>query len=122
VVVAATVVLASAACKDSTDPAPSLVGTWDLIGFSDGGISGTTTGTIVFRTNGTFSANGTVTFPGEPTDQLLVDGTYSQSDFTVTLTSAMESAQWSMTVDDDEITLTEIGGQATSVIKLRRQT
>jgi hypothetical protein len=57
----------------------TLVGSWDLIGFTDAGVPDTTSGTAVFRPDGTFEVDGTVTFPGEPPDPILVDGTYHQS-------------------------------------------
>ena len=51
-----------------------------------GWTAGTTTGTFVFRADGTFSANGTVTYPGEATDNIDVDGTYQQTGSSLVLT------------------------------------
>jgi hypothetical protein len=43
-----------AACgSDSTAPGPELVGTWDLVGFTDSGVAAVTTGTWIFRSDGT---------------------------------------------------------------------
>ena len=106
--VAALLVLLSAACgKDTTAPATSVVGTWHLVGFSDMGVAAVTTGTWVFRADRTFSVNGTTTFPGEPTDSLLMDGTYLQNGNSVALTIATQTSSWTLTVSGTEITLTE---------------
>ena len=114
--------LLSGACGDSsTEPDPSLVGTWDLIGFSDDGIEAATTGTWIFRADGTFSVDGTVTFPGEPPDPLDVDGEYAVDGDTVTLTSGLSSSDWTLTSSGDEITLTEDEPAPANTITLKRQ-
>ena len=63
--------LGVASCNGGTsESGPSLIGTWDLIGFTDAGVAAATTGTAVFRADGTFSIDGTITFPGEPTEAM----------------------------------------------------
>lgn len=119
--VAAVVALLAAACgKDSTAPSTSLVGTWDLIGFTDMGVAAVTSGTWVFRSDHTFSVNGTITFPGEPTDPLVVDGTYVQSGNRVALTIAAQTGNWTLTASGNEVTLTENEPAPANTITLRR--
>jgi hypothetical protein len=108
--------------KDSTSPAISLVGSWDFIGFSDAGVAATTTGTWVFGSDGTFSVAGTVTFPGEPTDSIVVAGTYTQSGNSVTLSVAGAPAtSWTLTASGDQVTLTENEPPPANTVTLRRQ-
>jgi hypothetical protein len=74
---AAMLVLVVSACgDDGTGPAASLVGTWNIVGFSDMGVNAATTGTWVFRADGTFAAKGTVAFPGAPGEAVILAGTY----------------------------------------------
>jgi hypothetical protein len=112
--------LLGAACADSTAPGTSLVGTWDLVGFTDMGIAAATTGTSEFRADGTFEVNGTITFPGEPTESLLIDGTYVQSGSTVVLTIGAQDGHWTLTGSGNEITLTENEPPPANSITLRR--
>jgi hypothetical protein len=114
--------LASACATDSTGPGTSLVATWDLIGFTEMGAAAATTGSWTFRADSTFSVDGTVTFPGEPTDSLVVDGTYVQSGTSVVLTTAGQTGNWTLTASGDEITLTENGPPPANTIRLRRRT
>lgn len=119
--VAALVALLAAACgKDNTAPSPSLVGTWDLIGFTDMGVAAVTTGTWVFRTDSTFSVIGSTTFPGEPTDSLVLDGTYVQSGNNVVLTIGVETGSWTITASGDQVTLTEVEPPPANTITLKR--
>jgi hypothetical protein len=112
--------LGAACATDSTAPSPSLVGTWDLIGFTDMGAAAVTTGTWEFRADGTFSVNGTITFPGEPTESLVAVGTYSQSGNAVGLTIGAETGNWTLTASGNEVTLTENEPPPANTITLRR--
>lgn len=110
-----------AACgDDSTAPSPSLIGRWDLIGFSDMGISAVTTGTGEFRADGTFDFNGTITFPGEPTESLVIAGSYVQSGTAVVLTIGDQTGDWTLTSSGNEVTLTENEPPPANTITLRR--
>jgi len=116
------VALLAAACgKDSSGPSTSLVGTWDLVGFTDMGVNAVTTGTCIFRPDGTFSINGTVTFPGEPTDPLVMDGTYLQNGNSVALTIAAQTGNWTISASGAELALTEIEPPPANTITLRRR-
>jgi hypothetical protein len=118
--VGAVVALLAACGKDSTAPSASLVGTWDLVGYTDMGVAAVTTGTWVFRADGTFSVNGTVTFPGEPADPLVVSGGYVHSGSRVTLTIAAQTGDWTLTGSGNDITLTENEPPPANTISLRR--
>jgi len=80
--------LVATSCGEEDDialrPVGLLIGTWDLIGFSDGGVDGETTGTAVFGVEGSFCIEGTVTFPGEPTDAISLRGRFEQGESSVT--------------------------------------
>jgi hypothetical protein len=106
---------------DASGPAPSLLGTWDLIGFSDAGVQASTTGEAVFRADGTFSIDGTVTFPGEPTDTISVSGTYEQRGDHVDLTIGEETGTWTAEFTDDDVVLTEVEPAPANTISLRRR-
>ncbi len=111
-----------AVCGDeATDPELSLVGAWDLIGFTDGGAAATTTGTGSFRSDGTFSIEGTITFPNEPTDPIAIDGTYRERGDTVELTIGAETTNWTLGFMGDVVILTEVEPAPASTITLRRQ-
>lgn len=119
--VAALVAVMAAACgNESAFPGTSLVGTWDLIGFGDMGVAAVTTGTWVFRTDSTFSVNGTTTFPGEPTDSLVLDGTYVQSGNSVVLTIGVETGNWTITASGDEVRLTQVEPPPANTVTLKR--
>ena len=77
-VVAALLLFTLSGCGtgESTQPSQTLEGAWNLIGYSDHGVSGVTTGSVTFRDDSKFVVSGTVTYPGEPTDALDVSGTY----------------------------------------------
>jgi hypothetical protein len=108
--------------EDATAPASSLVGTWDIIGFTDAGVAATTTGTWVFRSDETFSVNGTVTFPGEPADPIVFDGTYAQSGMTVSLVITGEATtSWRLAATGDQVTLTADEAPPANTITLRRR-
>ena len=118
--VAAVAALLAACGDDSTAPVTSLVGTWNLVGFTDAGVAAVTTGTWVFRADGTCSVNGTVTFPGEPTDPLIADGTFVQSGNSVTLTIAAQMGTWTLTASGSQVVLTASGPPPANTITLRR--
>ena len=112
--------LGAACAADSTAPSTSLVGTWDLVGFTDMGIAAATTGTSEFRADGTFEVNGTITFPGEPTESLVIDGSYVQSSSTVVLTIGAQVGNWTLTANGNEVTLTENEPPPANSFTLRR--
>jgi hypothetical protein len=71
-------------CGESpTQPTPTLVGAWELVGYSDASTPAATTGTAEFRLDGTFEVNGTLTFPGEPPDPVAISGTYPPTSMTL---------------------------------------
>lgn len=108
------------ACGDATAPGDALPGTWDLIGFSDHGVAAQTTGTVEFRTDGTFEVDGTVTFPGEPTETLHLAGTWSPGPETVTLTTADGPSTWDVAFSGNEAVLTLDEPAPANTIRLRR--
>ena len=93
---------------DSTGPSGSLVGTWDVLGFTDTGVAAATTGTAEFRADGTFSVSGTIAFPGEPAESLMIDGSYDQNGSAVSLTTDAQTSNWTLQVSGNEVTLTEV--------------
>lgn len=112
---AATLLLA---CSDNNAPTPSIVGTWALLGFTDHGIAGATTGTATFRPDDSFEVIGTVTYPGEPTDALHVAGTYTTRGTTISLTTAEGSGDWDMLWTGSQFILTLQGPPPTNRIVL----
>ncbi|MDH4349836.1 MAG: hypothetical protein OEW56_01645 [Gemmatimonadota bacterium] len=87
------------ACSSTTSVGEMLLGTWSIAGFDDHGTPGVTTGTWIFRADGTFDALGTITYPGEPTDSLRVSGTWlERSETLVDLTVAGETTVWEVSV------------------------
>ena len=114
---------AMSACGD--DPAgpdvPTIVGTWDLIGFSDSGIEAQTSGSWTFRADGTHSFEGTVTFPDERPDSISGEGTYEQTGTTLELTVGTESSTWTVEISGDLATLTENEPPPANQITLRRK-
>ena len=122
VLAAAVVSSGLAACGDSTGAdSLSLVGTWDLIGFSDAGVEAETTGTWVFSADGTVTLQGTVTFPGEPTDDISGDATYEQTGTTVELTFGSDTTTWTLSISGNVATLTEVEPPPANTITLRRR-
>jgi len=91
-------VVALAACGDDALGFDALVGTWSLASYDDHGTIGVTTGTWVFMSDSTFVVQGTVTYPGEPTDSLLVDGSYAVRPDTVDLTIEGETTAWGLSL------------------------
>ncbi len=122
VLTAAVVSGGMAACGDSTGPdSLSLVGTWDFIGFSDAGVEAETTGTGVFREDGTLTWQGTVTFPGQATTDISGDGTYEQTGTTVVLTIGGETTTWTLSISGNVATLTEVEPPPANTITMRRR-
>jgi hypothetical protein len=114
----------SAACGDTdgTGPSQSLIGRWDFIGFSDNNVEATTTGTMEFRSNGTVSLVGTVTYPGEPLDSVVVHGTWQQTENTILLTFSPDPATaWTPAFTGDVLLLTAVEPPPQNTIRLRRQ-
>ncbi len=95
--------------------------TLDLIGFTDAGVAAATTGTAVFRADGTFSIDGTGTFPGEPTEAIAADGTFQQSGNSVELTIGADAGPWTLEFSDSEVVLTEVEPPPANTITLRRR-
>jgi hypothetical protein len=112
--------LAVLACNDSTGPENDLTGHWELIGYSDAGVAGITTGSAIFRANGTFTIDGTVTYPGEPTEPIQAAGTWSIEGDIVTLDTGSESGRWIRSLVGGDILLTLEGSQPPTTITLRR--
>jgi len=113
--------LASCSGDDPIRPTPTLEGTWDLVGYTDHGVAGATTGSATFRGNGTFDILGTVTYPGEPVDSLDVSGTYQVVAKTVTLTTPDGTGTWALMFSGEQCDLTRIGSDPPTVIMLKRQ-
>ena len=118
-----TVMLLAAACGDgATEPnTSSLVGTWDWVGYSDEGEAAVTTGTVIFRADHTMGFNGTITWPGETTDPLVAEGSYSQTGSKVTMTFDGEISNWLITQQGEQVTLTNDGAGPPTTITLRSQ-
>lgn len=114
--------LAIAACDDeSTAPTTRLRGSWDVIGFTEGPVSAVVEGSATFRSDGTFEVNGTITFPGEPTESISLTGTYDEGDGFVVLTTGGDETEWSLDFsDEDNVVLTRTGPPPVNTITLRR--
>ncbi len=106
---------------DGPEQAPSMVGEWDFIGFSDAGVEATTTGTVVFRADRTMSVNGTVTYPGENTEEVIVDGTYQQTGSSLVLTIDADPGTWTIAASGAEVVLTQVEAAPANTIRLRRR-
>jgi len=98
-----------------------MAGAWDLIGYSDHGVSGVTTGSATFLHDGTFFILGTVTYPGEPTDSLDISGTYQVIGATLTLTTPAGTGTWSIAFSGDQVVLTLVGSDPPTRMILRKQ-
>jgi hypothetical protein len=113
-------VLTALACSSTTAPSSSLVGSWELIGYSDGTVAESTTGTAVFRPDGSFTITGSITYPGEPTEPIDVAGTYSQQGSVVRLTTGAGDGMWQVAFAGADVTLTLQGQSPATFIRLRR--
>lgn len=95
------------ACSSTEPSGPSIVGTWNLVSFSDSGTVGVTTGTMTFAAAGSWTVLGTVTYPGEPLDSLTGGGTWVQNGLVLTLgVSGGTSAIWDMAFSGNQVVLT----------------
>lgn len=104
---AALLAVAIAACGDDTTTGDQLVGTWALAAYDDHGTEGVTTGTWTFSADATFTALGSITFPGEPTDSLDVIGTWvEQGNAAVAMTVDGETTVWDVAFAPDTAVLT----------------
>jgi hypothetical protein len=74
-----TVLLLGNACRDSTEPVNSFVGEWSLVSFSSHGNVAEAFGTMEFGDDGTFHAEGLLSYPGDVTEELVVDGLYRET-------------------------------------------
>lgn len=113
---------AMSGCGDGDPAGPdvqTIVGTWDLIGFSDAGVEAQTSGSWTFRPDGTHSFEGIVTFPDEPPENISGEGTYEQTGSTLELTVGTESSTWTLAISGDLATLTEDEPPPASEIRLR---
>ncbi len=119
-VLVAFVILAHAGCEDPSNQNRHLEGDWSLAGYSDHGVAGETTGFAHFRHDDTFEIRGTVTYPGEPTDSVIVSGTYAAVADIVTLTTADGSGSWRMTFAENTVLLSLIGSTPPTTITLRK--
>lgn len=106
-----------AGCGDD-GPALTLVGTWDLVGFTEHGVVATATGSASFGEGGDFEFAGEVTFPGEPADAVGMSGAWRQIGDRLTLTTLTDSEEWIVRFTGDEATLTLVGDEPTNVIAL----
>lgn len=114
-------VLLLLSCGDSGGPSDDLTGAWNLIGYSDAGTPAVTSGTAIFRANGTFSIDGVLTFPNEPPDPVSITGTWSIDGNIANLTSDGTTGRWVLVASGDEVVLTLEGSQPPTTMTLRRQ-
>jgi hypothetical protein len=108
-------------CDDSTSPSTEIAGTWRIVGYVDHGVAGATTGTAVFRNDGTFSVLGTVTYPGETADSIDVSGTYSVFGSTLTLQTNDGEGEWSMAFSGKRVVLSLAGSDPSTSMTLERR-
>ena len=107
-------------CGESpTQPTPSLLGTWDPVGYSDAGTPAAATGTAEFRLDGTFDVSGTITFPGELPDPVAISGTYEVQGDQVELMTPDGSGFWRLRFVGEEVSLTLEGSVPPTTMTLR---
>ena len=113
---------AAVGCGDEngSEPAASMVGTWDFIGFSDDGIEATTTGTAIFKADGSVSIHGTVTYPGQATEALDAEGTYQQTGTSLVMQFDGDPSTWEITQSGNEVLLTGDEAPPANTMRLRR--
>ncbi len=113
--------LSSCGTDDSTGPSRGLEGVWNLLGYTNHGVSGITTGSATFGHDGAFVIEGTVTYPGEPTDTLDVSGTYRIEGGNVVLTTPTEAGSWSVSFLGDRAVLSLVGAVPPTTITLQKR-
>lgn len=106
-----------AGCGDD-EPGRTLTGTWDFIGFADQGVACPATGSAAFSEGGDFEIVGAVTHPGDPAEPFTMSGAWSQTGNRVTLTTLIDSGEWTVRYVNDHATLTLVGDEPTDVIRL----
>ncbi len=111
------------ACSTEPDPPPSqpplsLVGTWDCIGFLDGGVQSGCSGTWVFRADGTVSIQGTL--GGAPVS---ANGTYTLTGTTVVIDAGGDVTTFTLSIVGDVATLTDAAPPPATpaIVTLQRQ-
>ena len=107
-------------CGDG-DSGGTLLGTWDLIAYSEHGVAATASGSAVFGGGGEFTITAEITYPGEPPDTIQVNGTWSMQGDRATLTTSEDTGVWLVEFTGEEATLTLVGPAPTNVIQLRRR-
>lgn len=118
--VSTTVLLLATVSCSSTEPIPSIVGSWSMIAFRSDGVDATITGTMVFAANGTVTANGTITFPLEAPETLADTGTWSQAGRTLTLNLGGDTGTWELAFTGSDVVLQLQGDASASRLTLRR--
>lgn len=119
--IAAMLLLAIVACGDTVTLGDRLLGTWALASFEDRGIVGVTTGSWTFSESAVFSALGTITYPGEPTDSLDVVGTWREySESAIELTVAGDVSVWSVALSGDTAVMAYTDADGTVRITLAK--
>jgi hypothetical protein len=115
-----TVVLLGSACKDSTAPANTFVGEWTLVSFSNHGNVADAFGIMLFRDDGTFHTEGLLSYPGDVTEELAVDGSYRETRDGMVITIGTQSGTWIIARTGTVVRLTLKGPTPTNEIVLRR--
>lgn len=94
------------ACSENSTIGDQLLGTWNLAGYADAGQPGVTTGTWTFFDDATFRVLGSITYEGEPTDSLDLEGDWQEfGTASITLTVAGDATVWNVTIAPDTAVL-----------------
>jgi hypothetical protein len=110
------------ACGDAAEPQATLVGSWELIAFTDDGVRGAGSGTVTFNADGTWTTAATVTYPGEPPDSIVAGGTWTASATQAVLTTGDASGTWALAWSNayNNVTLTLQPPDLPNVMELGR--
>ena len=102
----------------STQPPLSLVGTWDCVGFLDGGVPQGCSGTWVFGADGSISIQGTL--GGTPVS---ANGTYTLTGMTVVIDAGGDVTTFILSIVGDVATLTDAAPPpaTAAIVTLQRQ-